>query len=608
MSLQCYFHCRVLLVLALFLAGALPFPLYAEEPATSDNGKNKAPQYELSITFSSEPTDALKGYLNQRISELNDQPLPDGAGANYGYYRFKEDRDALRRVLRAKGYYGAEISGSYDNVKREASYLITPGAQYRFGEIALTLHPQEADITVPERSRLDAKAGEPALARRVLRDERLLSKTIAQENCLFSQEVSHRAVIDHLRQRVDITYHITAGPPATIGEIDFTGHDTVAESYLRKRSGLTPGTCFQRSTLNTAKVALQRSGVVAQAKLTLPDSPDADGRVPVTFAIEEAAHRTIRAGASFSTDIGPGVNAGWEHRNFFGHGEQLASNLSLSPIEQRLVTDFTKPYFLRDDQSLNLSAVLRREDNEAFNVTGLTIGGNIQRTLPGQWLASVGGSYGFERVGDQNSEEDVAQLTVPLSLSKDNRNDSLNPTDGWRLRLDTAPAWLTTEATTSFIRNEINGSYYYALDTLGQPVIAMRSGVGTILGASRDDIPATERFYVGGGSSLRGYEFQLAGPLDANNNPIGGRSYIELSTELRLRFTDTYGAVAFVDAGNTFTSEYPDFDSGLLVGAGLGFRYFTSFGPVRADIAIPLDKRGGVDDDFQLYFSIGQAF
>jgi translocation and assembly module TamA len=126
-------------------------------------------------------------------------------------------------------------------------------------------------------------------------------------------------------------------------------------------------------------------------------------------------------------------------------------------------------------------------------------------------------------------------------------------------------------------------------------------------GAERDEIPADIRFYAGGGGSIRGYAYQSVGPTQ-NNEPIGGRSLITMSAELRIKITEKMGLVAFVDGGSAFESAFQDFEETLQWGGGLGFRYFTAIGPLRLDVGIPINRRAGIDDSFQIYVSIGQAF
>jgi translocation and assembly module TamA len=138
-------------------------------------------------------------------------------------------------------------------------------------------------------------------------------------------------------------------------------------------------------------------------------------------------------------------------------------------------------------------------------------------------------------------------------------------------------------------------------------VIAARAKLGSIAGADTDSVPASERFYAGGGGSIRGYGYQQVGPVDSNGDPTGGRSLFEVGLETRFRVWGPIGLVTFVEAGDVYESVYPAPFQSVLVGAGFGLRYFTAVGPIRVDLAFPLDRRPG-DDPFQFYVSIGQAF
>ena len=117
-------------------------------------------------------------------------------------------------------------------------------------------------------------------------------------------------------------------------------------------------------------------------------------------------------------------------------------------------------------------------------------------------------------------------------------------------------------------------------------MLALRGSLGAMDGASRQDIPADERFYSGGGGSVRGIGYQLAGPLDKDDEPLGGRSLAEFSVELRTRFTDSIGGVVFLDGGSVFDNVFPDFDEPLRLGTGAGLRYITPIGPLRFDVGV----------------------
>ena len=127
------------------------------------------------------------------------------------------------------------------------------------------------------------------------------------------------------------------------------------------------------------------------------------------------------------------------------------------------------------------------------------------------------------------------------------------------------------------------------------------------MGGSFDDIPPTRRFFAGGGGSVRGYDFKSLSPRDAFGRPLGGRSLIEASFEARVKVTDTIGIVPFVDVGQSFAGSWPDSSGKLRMGAGLGLRYYTSLGPIRLDLAVPVARRRG-ESPYAVYVSIGQAF
>jgi len=133
------------------------------------------------------------------------------------------------------------------------------------------------------------------------------------------------------------------------------------------------------------------------------------------------------------------------------------------------------------------------------------------------------------------------------------------------------------------------------------------TNVGSITGTSRDSLPRDLRLYEGGGGSVRGYGFQRAGPLDLFGNPVGGISSLDLGVELRTRINDTFGFVTFFEGGTVYGSTLPDLNQKILWGTGVGLRYFSPIGPLRFDIATPLDRRPS-DSVIQIYISLGQAF
>ena len=209
---------------------------------------------------------------------------------------------------------------------------------------------------------------------------------------------------------------------------------------------------------------------------------------------------------------------------------------------------------------------------------------------------------------DQLGERDRFNLfSIPLNLDWDRSNDILDPVRGGRLNVNLAPYYDVLDSDPHFLKGYLKYSHYYQIFSRPSFILAVRGGLGTISGANRADIPADLRFYTGGGGSIRGFAYQTVGPLE-NDKPLGGKSLLNISSEIRARLTESYGLVFFLDGGNVSQTALPDFEGKIRWGTGMGFRYYTPIGPLRIDIGFPLNRRKAIDDSFQIYLSLGQAF
>jgi translocation and assembly module TamA len=197
---------------------------------------------------------------------------------------------------------------------------------------------------------------------------------------------------------------------------------------------------------------------------------------------------------------------------------------------------------------------------------------------------------------------------LPLYVKYDSTDSLLNPTHGMRAQFATTPSQSFSGPNLSFVTNWASASTYLPFGEGDRVVLALRGAVASIEGPpSLLTLPADKRLYAGGGGSVRAYGYEMAGPLDSNNIPIGGKSSLVFNLELRIKITEKIGIVPFVDAGSYYEKSVPQIGQPFFYGPGIGLRYFTAFGPVRLDIATPLNKRPA-DAPVQFYISIGQAF
>ena len=196
----------------------------------------------------------------------------------------------------------------------------------------------------------------------------------------------------------------------------------------------------------------------------------------------------------------------------------------------------------------------------------------------------------------------------PFIARYDGSNDLLNPTEGGRFNASVTPFLGVFDSSfAGFLTIDTSGSAYYDITGTGDYVLAGRGRFGTILTDDLGTVPDTRRLYSGGGGSVRGFQQRFIGPLDAAGEPTGGLSAVELGGEIRATLFDPVGGVIFVEAGSVSESQFPDFEEGVQFAVGTGLRFFSPAGPIRVDVAFPINRRD-VDDRFQLFFSIGQAF
>ena len=580
----------------------------AQEDAAGAGAAPEGVPYELAIEGVDD--DELRDLLDE-VSEtrrLIDRPPPSLTRLRR---RAEDDRARLQRALRSRGYYGAAVEVAIDAEAEPVRvvFRIDPGPVYRLRDVSIEVVPPDTDLALPSLAELGVAPGDPALAQTILDAETTLVERAEAEGFALARAGERRAVVDHDADAMDLTLRLDAGPPVRFGSITVAGVDEVERDFVERRLPWRPGELITSERLAEGQRALRESNLFTTVRTEIGETPDAEGRVPVVVQVTERKHRSIEVGVRYRTDEGPGGNIAWEHRNFFGRGEQLKAELDASRIAGLLALRFRKPDVLTRDLALLADVELAYEDPKAYESRSATTRVALERRFREGMTLTGGLAFRAARVEEANThrDESFGLVSLPAQFYWDRSDDRLDPTTGGRLVVDNEPFVDVFGNDLAFNKARLEYSHYFQVLDTPRVVLAGRSAVGSLIGASRADVPADLRFYAGGGGSVRGFAFQKAGELDDRNDPIGGRSLFEVSGEVRVRVTETIGVVAFVDAGAAFTSPFPDFDDELRVGAGPGLRYFSPIGPLRLDVGFPVNPRNS-DDAFQLYISIGQAF
>lgn len=529
--------------------------------------------------------------------------------------------EAATALLRSEGYYQPTVE---DVVEGEdapvAAVEVIPGPRFQLTEPAIrwTAPEPAADVAAAVRGEIDLAAGEPGRAVDVIAAEGRVIAGLTRRGYADARAEPRRVVVDHAAFTVFPTYNIASG---RLVKLDGVRLETPGPTNPNWVAGLAPwaeGDVFDPEQVAELERRLTETGIYDSVSVALAPAAqaEANGNRPVVVTLADRSRRLLEVGASWSTAEGTGLDAVWTWRNRFGRADTLAFEFRVADIDSRIGVDLSLPHWRKPGRTLKLSTAVVNEDTDAYLRTAFTAAADLQQRIGRTSYYSYGigldaGRYEYTRYDPVTAtpitfDRDLALVTLRGGAYLDRSDDPLDPRKGYRVTLNVQPTAVTGEDNILFLRTEAQGTTYIPLTDGGGTVFAGRLRLGSIIGGAELSVPSDRLFYSGGGGSVRGYEYQAVSPRLPDGTPRGGLSLFEASLEVRRDIGKSFGAVAFVDAGAVGFQSTPNLNN-TRYAIGAGARYKLPFGPVRADIALPLNKREG-DAAFQVYISIGQAF
>ena len=591
---------------ALFLISSAGFLLLASA-ATAD------PRAEIR----GEMDDDLRAQLIRAVGEVDDAP----SNRFEARRRARGAMEAAEALLRSEGYYQPVLEDIVEGEETPVAIVqVTPGRRFELAEVQVlwTESGPDPKTEAAVQDEIGLTPGEPGRAADVISAEGRIVAGLTRRGYADAAARPRRVVVDHATYTVQPNFNIAAG---SLVRLDGVRLETRGPTNPAWVTGLAPwsgGDVYDPEDVAELERRLLETGVYDGVGVALAptDQTRADGLRPIIVTLTDRPRRILEAGATFSTAEGSGVDVIWTWHNRFGRADTLVWQARLADVDSRVGANLSLPHWRRPGETLRLSAAVLNEDTDAYRRTAVALAADLQQRLGKTSWVNYGVGLDAGRY-DENRFDPVTQL--PISFSRDlviltgrgsayldRSNDPLDPTTGWRLSVSAQPTAVTGEDSVLFLRTEAQATAYLPLQDEAKTVLAGRVRIGSIFGGEELTVPSDRLFYSGGGGSVRGFEYQGVGPRLPDNTPRGGLSLFETSIEVRRDVWRNFQAVAFVDAGAIGFQETPNFNN-LRYGAGVGVRYKLPFGPIRADIAVPLDRRDG-DADFQIYVSIGQAF
>ncbi|MFE9085329.1 autotransporter assembly complex protein TamA [Brevundimonas sp. NPDC003935] len=559
----------------------------------------------------------LRRRLEQAVGQVDETP----ANRFEARRRARSAMEAAQALLRSEGYYQPTLQDDVEGEEKPVAVVtVMPGRRFELSETKVNWVAPVPDPAAQSAATADIglKPGDPGRAADILDAEGRIVANLTREGYADAKAEPRRVVVDHATFTVQPNFNIASGELVRLDGVLVRTRGPTNPDWVANLAPWKAGDRYDPEDVAELERRLLDTGVYDGVNVSLAslDQVTPEGLRPVVVGLSDRPRSLLEAGATYSTAEGVGIDVFQTRYNRFGRAATLKYGGRYASIDSRLGAEASFPHWGKAGRTLKLSGYLINEQTDAYDRSAVSVNADLSQRIGKTSFFTYGlgvdaGQYTENRFDPITQapitfDRDLAIVTGRAIAFMDRSNDPLDPTRGYRLYVSAQPTAVTGEDTVLFLKTEGQATAYLPLQDGAKTVLAGRARIGSIVGGEELTVPSDRLFYSGGGGSVRGYSYQSINPRLPDNTPRGGLSLFETSIEVRHDIGQKFQAVGFVDAGAIGFQETPNLTN-MRYGAGVGVRYKLPFGPVRADIAVPLNKREG-DAAFQLYISIGQAF
>ncbi len=513
--------------------------------------------------------------------------------------RYTRAPDEIRNGIEAFGYYHGAITSSLEfaEVCWSARFDVDPGEPVlvRNLDISITGEADQDPAFETILDRVGLTPGEPLSHSAYEQTKRALLDLARARGYVDARHVISRLDVYPSELAADITLHFDSGPRYRFGEIDLQQR-VLDEQFLARYVDFSHGDLYDAEKVADLYSALTGSGYFERVDVRPLAADPANHEIPILVDLQPGTRRLLTYGVGFSTDTGPRFRMGRINTRRNGRGHQSSINLKLSPVVSELTFTYRLPYGDPRSEWLSFQTGIKHEDTETSSSDSLEFG--VRRLVPlqGSWRHSQFVDFLLEdfTIGD---EEGRSRLLMPgVDWTKLVADDTLRPSAGHRVSFELRGAGDSLGSDTSFVQAAVSAKWIWSLPNSARVLIS--GELGTTWVDNFNELPPSVRFFAGGDTSVRGYEYESLGPLNADGEVVGGSNLAVASMEYEHPVVPGWSVAVFVDSGNAFNGS----DIDAKTGAGVGFRWQSPLGPIRVDVAKPLD---GDDRGARLHISFG---
>lgn len=525
-------------------------------------------------------------------------------------FRAESDIPELLKVLKAHGYLEAEIEVQIEKEFRDYRVIvnINPGPQYLIEQYKIDFLTEDPKKTPQLRlTDLGIDIGDVVDTKKILDSELCTLHILSEKGFPLASIANREITADGRTKRASILITIDTGPLCHFGLTQIEGNCSVLDTLIDQQIKWCEGDLYDSCLVEESQACLMDTGLFSSVYITHPKELDANAALPMKIEVAETKHKSVSLGASYQTTYGPGATFGWENRNVDGLGRRITLQIDIAQRVHTGIATYQIPNFFQVGQNYMMVAQASYESITPYRMQSYTFLNRFDRMLGPYFYFSIGPKIEYLQVSSSVDNGNFLLIEGPLYMRWTNVEDFLNPAYGARFDYRATPAVNIKDISEFYFSQLFTFSSYIPIGE-DRLILAQKITLGTIISNGLGAIPVPKRFFGGSEDNLRGYKYYTVSPLDSEGKPIGGRSAIYYSLEPRFRLTDSFGFVPFLDMGNVYLEQFPTFKGKWRKSIGVGLRYYSFVGPLRLDIAFPLNRREGIDPRWWVFVSLGQTF
>jgi len=527
------------------------------------------------------------------------------------------DTEVIKAAYYDKGFLEVKVDNPIIKVSKDGksiyiTFKIHEGPQYKVSSVGI-----RGDLLRSKKEMLaliKTKRGAIYSSSVVRHDIKSLTDLYSDQGYAYV-DVEPITTLDKKDRTVKIVYDINKGVKSYFGKIRITGNLSTRDNVIRRDLDFAEGELYSGRKLQISRHRLKEVGLFDKVDITTHPAKKKKNVVDVDVKVEEGKWGSIGIGAGYSTRENLMLTGSIEHKNLFGRGYNVKLRGDMGSRTQYFRFSFLNPAVRDSVYALGLDLYHDRDEYDSFS--SKTTGGSIRVGRPLPWWGIYGSvRYTLQDVDVYNVDETASvyvkdqkgrrtESKMLFNLIRDRRNSRRDPTKGTRESFSFENGGGPLGGDVDFWKTVADASWYHPFWWDTTVMVHGRAGAMDSYGGKK--LLITEKFFVGGLRTIRGFEYGYAGPRDQNGDAIGAKNELILNTELIFPIYKEIGlkGVVFFDAGKGFDS-WGDIGE-IRTAAGFGIRWLSPMGPLRLEWGFNLNKKGD-EKQSVMEFTVGQYF